>query len=194
MPLRPSRGGSAVPEPLGILGPIPTIPSGCVVALIAAGADVLSRPCPPAALSPEGHLCPRRALANGYERLRAVNHGSWRSALTSPFDVGAGPALPLGSAFQARDRGATIGAHSTGGSRTTADTGGRPSRSSAAPFGQQHRSSDHPGSLSHGGSRLSPVRAGSVPQRSRAGSSGHQQSPTVRTNRRSSSLQLKQQG
>jgi hypothetical protein len=39
-------GGAAVPEALGILGPIPTIPSGCVVALIAAGADVLSRPCP----------------------------------------------------------------------------------------------------------------------------------------------------
>jgi hypothetical protein len=41
--------------------------------------------------------------------------------------------------------------------------------------------------------RLSPVRAGSVSQRSRTGSSGHQRSPTVRTNRRSSPLQLKQQ-
>jgi hypothetical protein len=31
-----------------------------------------------------------------------------------------------GGAFQARDRGATSGPHSTGGSRTTADSGGRP--------------------------------------------------------------------
>jgi hypothetical protein len=29
VPLRPSRGASAVPEAFGILGPIPTIPSGC---------------------------------------------------------------------------------------------------------------------------------------------------------------------
>jgi hypothetical protein len=153
VPLRPSRGASAVPEAFGILGPIPTIPSGCSGSL-AAGADVLSRPSPRAALSPREapvpSACPCqriRAVTSGQPRLMeigsdlAVRRRSWTGAL-------------LGSAFQARDRGATIGAHSTAGSRTTADTGGRPSRSSAAPFGQQHRSSDHPGSLSHGGSRL----------------------------------------
>jgi hypothetical protein len=53
------------------------------------------------------HPCPRRALANGHERSRAVNHGSCRSALTSQFGVGAGPSLALDSAFQARDIGAT---------------------------------------------------------------------------------------
>jgi hypothetical protein len=42
--------------------------------------------------------------------------------------------------------------------------------------------------------RLSCVRAGSVPQRSRTGISGHQQSPTVQRNRRSPALQLRQLG
>jgi len=38
------------------------------------------------------------------------------------------------------------------------------------------------------------VRAGSVPQRSSTGSSGHQRSPTVRTNPRSPACRLKQLG
>jgi hypothetical protein len=41
---------------------------------------------------------------------------------------------------------------------------------------------------------LSSVRAGSVPQRSHTGISGHQHSPSVHRNRRSPALQLKQQG
>jgi hypothetical protein len=48
---------------------------------------------------------PRRALANRYEQSPAVNDGSCRSVLTWPFGVGAGAALPRGSAFQARDAG-----------------------------------------------------------------------------------------
>jgi hypothetical protein len=66
--------------------------------------------------------CPRRTRANGQERSTTVRR---KSALTSPFNIGAELA-PLGGTFQARNRGATSGPHSTGGSRTTADTGGRP--------------------------------------------------------------------
>jgi len=80
------------------------------------------------------HPCPQRALANGHERSRAVNHGSCKSALTSQFGVGAGPSLALDSAFQARDPGATSGPHPTGRSRTTADTGGRPTPQLSPPF------------------------------------------------------------
>jgi hypothetical protein len=80
------------------------------------------------------HPCPQRALANGHERSRAVNHGSCKSALTSQFGVGAGPSLALDSAFQARDPGATSGPHPTGRSRTTADTGGRPTQQFSPPF------------------------------------------------------------
>jgi hypothetical protein len=47
--------------------------------------------------------CPRHALARGYQRSQAVNHGSSGSPLTWPFGVRAGAAVPLGSAFQAGD-------------------------------------------------------------------------------------------
>jgi|SRR5918995_3882037 hypothetical protein len=71
VPLRPSRGASAVPEAFGILGPIPTIPSGCSGSL-AAGADVLSRPSPRAALSPREapvpSACPCQRDTSGYKR------------------------------------------------------------------------------------------------------------------------------
>jgi hypothetical protein len=42
--------------------------------------------------------------------------------------------------------------------------------------------------------RLSQVRAGSVPQRSRTGIGGHRRSRTVQKNRRSLPLQLRQLG
>src|SRR5918993_4217442 len=93
VPLRPSRGASAVPEAFGILGPIPTIPSGCSGSL-AAGADVLSRPSPRAALSPREapvpSACPCqriRAVTSGQPRLMeigsdlAVRRRSWTGAL-----------------------------------------------------------------------------------------------------------------
>jgi hypothetical protein len=41
---------------------------------------------------------------------------------------------------------------------------------------------------------MGSVRAGSVPQRSRTGISGHQRSPTVQRNRRSLAVQLKKLG
>jgi hypothetical protein len=65
--------------------------------------------------------CPRRALANGHWRARAVNHGSRGWVLTSPFGLRAGPALPRGSAFQARDRGPRWGRgwSATGGQHRT---------------------------------------------------------------------------
>jgi hypothetical protein len=47
--------------------------------------------------------CPLRALANGYERLAAVNHGSWESVLIWPFGVRIRTGFPLRRAFQARD-------------------------------------------------------------------------------------------
>jgi hypothetical protein len=87
------RGASAVPEAFGILGPIPTIPSGCSGSL-AAGADVLSRPSPRAALSPREapvpSACPCqriRAVTSGQPRLMeigsdlAVRRRSWTGAL-----------------------------------------------------------------------------------------------------------------
>jgi hypothetical protein len=39
--------------------------------------------------------CPLRALANGYERLAAVNHGSWESVLIWPFGVRIRTGFPL---------------------------------------------------------------------------------------------------
>ena len=100
-----------------------------------------------------------RALGVPSRRTRAVNHGSCRSALTSQFGVGAGPSLALDSAFQARDPGPHRGhipPEDHGQQRTLAVD--RP-RSSARPFGHNRRSSEHPGSLSHGsGHRLCAAR------------------------------------
>jgi hypothetical protein len=93
----------------------------------------------------------------GHERSRAVNHGSCRSALSSQFGVGAGSSLALPTV---PSKLMTVGPHwghippeDHGQQRTLAVD--RP-RSSALPFGHNRRSSEHPGSLSHGGSRLGP--------------------------------------
>jgi hypothetical protein len=119
------------------------------------------------------------------QRIQAVasgNHGSWSWALTSPFGLPAGPVLPLDrETVQARD----YGPRSTEEPRTIADSDGQPSAQvSSRAFAQVVRS---PGlSLAL---RKSPglgprwVRAATVEQ-------GHQQSPTVQRNRRSSAFQL----
>ena len=62
--------------------------------------------------------CPRRALASGHERLRAVNHGSWISALDSPFGAEQDRSSPstVPSTLVTR---ATSGPHLTGRLRTT---------------------------------------------------------------------------
>ena len=62
--------------------------------------------------------CPQRALASGHERLRAVNHGSWISALDSPFGAEQDRSSPstVPSTLVTR---ATSGPHLTGRLRTT---------------------------------------------------------------------------
>jgi hypothetical protein len=63
---------------------------------------------------------PRRALVSGYKRLRPVNHGSCRSALTSRFGVGAGPTLALDRASKLVTLGRIGAAHH----RTITDNSG----------------------------------------------------------------------
>ena len=94
-----------------------------------------------------------RALGVPSRRTRAVNHGSCRSSLTSPFGVGAGPSL----ASTVPSKLVTLGPHrghippeDHGQQRTLAVD--RPP-SSALPFGHNRRSSDQLDSLSHGGSQ-----------------------------------------
>jgi hypothetical protein len=96
---------------------------------------------------------PLRARSIGAWRSLTDNDGRWQEDLTCGIGVASGVNGLPGRAFQARDRGATSGPHSTGGSRTTADTYGQPARSSARPFGHNRRLSKHPDSLSHGGSQ-----------------------------------------
>jgi hypothetical protein len=77
--------------------PSPGGPSRPASRVIAAGTAPWSHPYRP---------CPRRALANRYEQVTSGHDGSLRSVLSWPFGVGAGAALPRGSAFRARDPGA----------------------------------------------------------------------------------------
>ena len=70
--------------------------------------------------------CPPRAHSLGNWRSLTDSNGRSREALTCGMSAATGPDDGNGRAFQARDCGATSGPHSTGGSRTTADSGGRP--------------------------------------------------------------------
>jgi hypothetical protein len=70
--------------------------------------------------------CPRRARSIGIWRSATVNNGRSHTDLTCAIGVVSGVDGLPGRAFQARDRGATSGPHSTGGSRTTPDSSGRP--------------------------------------------------------------------
>ena len=138
----------------------------------------LGRPAPNPALAqrlPESGpgLTIRHALANGHERSRAVNHGSCRSALTSQFGVGAGPSLALDSAFQARDPGATSHRKITDNSghwRLT-DPTAQPSLSVIIAGRPSTRVLSRTEEVA-----WASIRAGSVPQRARAGIGGHQRS------------------
>jgi hypothetical protein len=101
----------------------------------------------------------RPCLADGYQQSPAVNDGSLRSVLTWPFGVGAGAALPRGSAFQARDPGPRWG-------RTPPEDHGQPRiatvsrpRRSVAVSERSPRSSNYPDCLSHGGGHLELHRA-----------------------------------
>jgi hypothetical protein len=115
---------------------------------------------------PNHPACPR-------ERTRAVNHGSCRSALTSQFGVGAGPSLALDSAFQARDPGATSHRKITDNSghwRLT-DPTAQPSLSVIIAGRPSTRVLSRTEEVA-----WASIRAGSVPQRARAGIGGHQRS------------------
>ena len=69
---------------------------------------------------------PSACLARGHERLRAVNHGPWISALDSPFGAEQDRVVALDSAFHARNPG-HIGPHLTGRLRTTPVNNGQTS-------------------------------------------------------------------
>jgi hypothetical protein len=123
--------------------------------------------------------CPLRARNIGAWRSLTDNDGRWQENLT----CGIGVASGVNGLPDAPSKLVTVGPHrghippeDHGQERTL--TVNRP-RSSARPFGHNRRSSKHPDSLSHGGSRLGLeprwVHAATVAR----GIGGHQRSPTV---------------
>jgi hypothetical protein len=61
--------------------------------------------------------------------------------------------VPSAEVLHERVPSGASGPHPTGGSWIAADSSGRPTPQATSLLGQHHRSSEHPGRLSHGGSQ-----------------------------------------